>query len=57
MNYLKLNEPTNNFDLQNVEILTNSIKDYHGTLVVISHDGVFLDEIGVRGEILIGSTF
>jgi ATPase subunit of ABC transporter with duplicated ATPase domains len=49
-----LDEPTNNLDLQNVEILTNSIKDYHGTLVVISHDEVFLEEIGVRSEVLLG---
>lgn len=48
-----LDEPTNNLDLQNVEILTNSIKDYHGTLLVISHDGVFLEEIGVVGEVLL----
>ena len=48
-----LDEPTNNLDLQNVEILTNSIKDYHGTLVVISHDGVFLEEIGVRREVVL----
>ncbi|WP_170835743.1 hypothetical protein [Chryseobacterium wanjuense] len=53
MNYLKLNEPTNNLDLQNVEILTNSIKDYHGTLVVISHDGVFLVEIGMERKFLL----
>jgi len=48
-----LDEPTNNLDLQNVEILTNSIKDYHGTLVVISHDGVFLEEIGVLSAVLL----
>lgn len=48
-----LDEPTNNLDLQNVEILTNSIKDYHGTLLVISHDEVFLDEIGVSSEVLL----
>jgi ATPase subunit of ABC transporter with duplicated ATPase domains len=48
-----LDEPTNNLDLQNVEILTNSIKEYHGTLVVISHDGVFLREIGVVSEVLL----
>lgn len=48
-----LDEPTNNLDLQNVEILTNAIKDYHGTLVVISHDEVFLGEIGVKSEILL----
>ncbi|WP_343687863.1 ribosomal protection-like ABC-F family protein [Chryseobacterium gleum] len=46
-----LDEPTNNLDLQNVEILTHSIKDYHGTLLVISHDEVFLEEIGIDREL------
>lgn len=50
-----LDEPTNNLDLQNVEILTNSIKDYHGTLVVISHDEIFLREIGVMNVMLLKS--
>ncbi|AZB35648.1 ABC-F family ATP-binding cassette domain-containing protein [Chryseobacterium bernardetii] len=49
-----LDEPTNNLDLQNVEILTSSIKDYHGTLLVISHDVVFLEEIGVSSEVSLG---
>lgn len=48
-----LDEPTNNLDLQNVEILTNSIKDYKGTLLVISHDEVFLEEIGIENEIVL----
>jgi ATPase subunit of ABC transporter with duplicated ATPase domains len=48
-----LDEPTNNLDLQNVEILTNSIKDYQGTLLVISHDEVFLEDIGVNSEVLL----
>lgn len=48
-----LDEPTNNLDLQNVEILTISIKDYHGTLLVISHDEVFLEQIGVDKEIVL----
>ncbi|ASW74412.1 ABC transporter ATP-binding protein [Chryseobacterium piperi] len=48
-----LDEPTNNLDLQNVEILTDSIKDYHGTLLVISHDEIFLDDIGVEKEIVL----
>ncbi|GEN77397.1 ABC transporter ATP-binding protein [Chryseobacterium hagamense] len=48
-----LDEPTNNLDLQNVAILTDSIKEYHGTLLVISHDAVFLEEIGVRSEVLL----
>ncbi|WP_317174691.1 ATP-binding cassette domain-containing protein [Chryseobacterium antibioticum] len=49
-----LDEPTNNLDLQNVEILTNSIKNYRGTLLVISHDETFLEEIGVEREIVLG---
>ncbi|SHM03778.1 ATPase components of ABC transporters with duplicated ATPase domains [Chryseobacterium carnipullorum] len=49
-----LDEPTNNLDLQNVDILTNSIRNYHGTLLVISHDEIFLEEIGVEREIVLG---
>ena len=48
-----LDEPTNNLDLQNVEILTRSIKDYQGTLLVISHDKIFLEEIEVEKEIVL----
>ncbi|SDI10145.1 ATPase components of ABC transporters with duplicated ATPase domains [Chryseobacterium jejuense] len=48
-----LDEPTNNLDLQNIEILTNSIKDYKGTLLVISHDEVFLEVIGVGREVML----
>lgn len=48
-----LDEPTNNLDLQNVEILTHSIKDYHGTLLVISHDEIFLEEIGIDRELVL----
>lgn len=42
-----LDEPTNNLDLQNLEILTTAIKDYQGTLIVVSHDETFLEQIGV----------
>lgn len=40
-----LDEPTNNLDIQNVEILTAAINAYQGTLIVISHDQYFLDEV------------
>lgn len=42
-----LDEPTNNLDLASLEILTSTIKNYQGTLLVVSHDKKFVEEIGV----------
>jgi ATPase subunit of ABC transporter with duplicated ATPase domains len=41
-----LDEPTNNLDIQNMEILTAAVNEYSGTLLLISHDEVFLQEVG-----------
>ena len=46
-----LDEPTNNLDIQNIEIITSLIKSYQGTLLLISHDETFVEEIGIEQEI------
>jgi len=46
-----LDEPTNNLDIQNVEILTSAINEYQGTLIVISHDETFLSQIKITRTI------
>lgn len=48
-----LDEPTNNLDIHSIEIITNTIKNYTGTVIVISHDTYFIREIGVDQRILL----
>lgn len=48
-----LDEPTNNLDIQNVAILTAAINEYAGTLLVISHDEYFLEQIHAEGSIVL----
>lgn len=46
-----LDEPTNNLDIMNLEILSNALKDYSGTLIVISHDESFLKSLNIHRAI------
>ncbi len=42
-NFLIMDEPTNHLDIQSKEILKDALKNYEGTLLLVSHDREFLD--------------
>jgi len=43
-----LDEPTNHLDTESMEWLESYLRDYHGTIIVISHDHFFLDRIATQ---------
>ena len=46
-----LDEPTNNLDIESIEIITATIRNYQGTVLAVSHDRDFLKETGIEQEI------
>jgi ATP-binding cassette subfamily F protein uup len=44
-NVLVLDEPTNDLDIETLELLEALLQDYHGTLLLVSHDREFLDNV------------
>ncbi|WP_043587266.1 ATP-binding cassette domain-containing protein [Geminisphaera colitermitum] len=44
-NVLVLDEPTNDLDAETLELLENLLVEFDGTLIVVSHDRAFLDEV------------
>jgi ABC transport system ATP-binding/permease protein len=44
-NLLVLDEPTNDLDLETLELLEDLLLEYQGTLLVVSHDRTFLDNV------------
>ncbi len=47
-NLLLLDEPTNHLDLHSKEILLDALKKYKGTIIFVSHDRYFVDQLATR---------
>lgn len=45
---LILDEPTNHLDIETKEAIENSLKDYEGTLLLVSHDRYFVERVGIN---------
>ena len=44
-NFIVLDEPTNDLDIESLELLEQKLQEYPGTLLLVSHDRRFLDNV------------
>jgi ATP-binding cassette subfamily F protein uup len=53
-NVLVLDEPTNDLDIETLELLESLLQDYSGTLFLVSHDRAFLDNVVTQSIVFEG---
>ena len=54
-NTLILDEPTNHLDPETQEIIASTFKDYEGTMLVVSHNINFVDNLGIERMLMLPS--
>ena len=53
-NLLVLDEPTNDLDIDTLELLEQLLQDYSGTVIIVSHDRAFLDNVVTQSIVFEG---
>ena len=53
-NVLVLDEPTNDLDIETLDLLEERLAEYTGTVLLVSHDREFIDQIATRSWVLEG---
>ena len=53
-NILVLDEPTNDLDIDTIEVLENFLQEYDGTVFLVSHDRRFLDSVITSSVVFLG---
>lgn len=54
-NLIILDEPTNHFDPETQKIIGENLRDYSGTIIMVSHNPAFVEQIGITRMLIIPS--
>ncbi|NBU01929.1 MAG: ATP-binding cassette domain-containing protein [Betaproteobacteria bacterium] len=56
-NLLILDEPTNDLDLETLELLESGLQQYEGSVLLVSHDRAFMDAVATQTLVALGNGF